>query len=401
MLFWAVIAVTAALVALTLGLSFRHGADQAPGAQDVALYRDQLAEVDRDAARGVLDGDEAGRVRIEVQRRLLDADRAARTAAAARRGPLAPAVLIAVLIAGSSLALYQRLGAPGYPDMPRQARLEAAAKRKADRPRQAEAETRFGTPWSAPAAADPKWLDLVAQLRAAVAARPGDRTGWELLAKNEAELGNYAGAATAQAHVVALKGSAAAADDQATLASFLVTAAGGFVSPEAETALARALKADPKNGTARYYTGLLYAQTGRPDLAFRLWRPLLDDGPADAPWMTAVRAQIGLVAEAAGIRYELPADLPGPSAADVAAAGQMSDADRQTMIRGMVDGLATRLADQGGPASDWARLIAALGVLGESDRARAIYAEAAQTFAADPAGLAAVRAAAAQAGVGE
>ncbi len=54
-------------------------------------------------------------------------------------------------------------------------------------------------------------------------------------------------------------------------------AAGGYVSPEAEAALSEVLRREPSNGRARYYTGLLYAQTGRPDLAFRVWRPLLED----------------------------------------------------------------------------------------------------------------------------
>ncbi len=239
------------------------------------------------------------------------------------------------------------------------------------------------------------------QLRAAVAKRPDDRTGWELLAKNEAQLGNFVGAYKAQAHLIALKGDAAQSDDYSTLATMLILAAGGFVSPEAETALTRSLQLDRTNGTARYYAGLLYAQTGRPDLAFQAWKALLDQGPADAPWIAPIRAQIEDAAALAGIRYSLPPEggAPGPTAADVAAAGQMSADDRQAMIRTMVEGLNDRLAKDGGPASDWARLITALGVLGETDRAKAIYTEAAGKFATDAAGLAAITEAAKQAGV--
>ncbi len=126
MLFWALIILTAAAVALVIGLSFRRGGGEVAGVADMALYRDQLAEVGRDEARGVLAADEAARVRVEVSRRLLEADRTAQAATASRRGPLAPAILIAALVAGSALVLYQRLGAPDYPDWPRQARLEAA-----------------------------------------------------------------------------------------------------------------------------------------------------------------------------------------------------------------------------------------------------------------------------------
>ncbi|WP_108258339.1 hypothetical protein [Mangrovicoccus ximenensis] len=77
----------------------------------------------------------------------------------------------------------------------------------------------------------------------------------------------------------------------------------------------------------------------------------------------------------------------------------MTDGDRQAMIRGMVEGLAGRLADQGGSPEEWARLIGALGVLGETERAQDIYGEARTVFAADPEGLAKVDAAAQQAGL--
>ena len=53
-------------------------------------------------------------------------------------------------------------------------------------------------------------------------------------------------------------------------------------------------------------------------------------------------------------------------------------------IRSMVEGLAQRLAASGGSAEDWARLIRALTVLKEIDRAKLILAEARQKFAAEP-----------------
>jgi cytochrome c-type biogenesis protein CcmH len=80
----------------------------------------------------------------------------------------------------------------------------------------------------------------------------------------------------------------------------------------------------------------------------------------------------------------------GPSAADIAAASEMSAEDRAEMIRGMVNGLSDRLATDGGPPPDWARLITALGVLGETDRARAIAAEAREVFADDAGALAVI-----------
>ncbi|HRO11992.1 MAG TPA: c-type cytochrome biogenesis protein CcmI, partial [Amaricoccus sp.] len=89
----------------------------------------------------------------------------------------------------------------------------------------------------------------------------------------------------------------------------------------------------------------------------------------------------------------------GPSAEDVEAAGAMAPEERQAMIAGMVDGLSERLAREGGPPEDWARLIRSLGVLGRREEAAAILAEARQKHAGDPAGLAVIEAAAADAGL--
>jgi cytochrome c-type biogenesis protein CcmH len=192
----------------------------------------------------------------------------------------------------------------------------------------------------------------------------------------------------------------------------MILAAGGFVSPEAEEVLLQTLNRDPQNGTALYYTGLLYAQTGRPDRAFALWRPLLErSGPQD-PWYFPIRAQIEDLGLRAGVVYtapEIPAPdgapgqpgQPGPTADDVAAAQDMSPEDRQAMIENMVAGLSDRLATQGGTAEEWARLITALGVLGRTDEARAIADEALTAFASEPDALPVIEAARQRAGIAE
>ena len=77
----------------------------------------------------------------------------------------------------------------------------------------------------------------------------------------------------------------------------------------------------------------------------------------------------------------------------------MTEEDRQDMIRGMVANLSERLATQGGTAPEWARLITAYGVLGNTDQASAIWTEAQGRFAERPEELATIRAAAEQAGV--
>ena len=60
----------------------------------------------------------------------------------------------------------------------------------------------------------------------------------------------------------------------------------------------------------------------------------------------------------------------------IAAAKDMSEGDRNTMIRGMVDRLATRLKDNGNDVEGWLRLVRAYMVLGERDKAQAALVEA-------------------------
>lgn len=410
MKFWLVALGLSFLVAAPILLALvRRRAGQAPAAAfDMQVYRDQLKEVDRDLARGVISPEDAARTRLEVSRRILEADRAIQNyggdqQASNRTGWIAGIVCFVAVI-GGALALYDRLGAVGYPDLPLEARKAAAEVNRASRPNQAQAETQSPN-LPALAEPDPRLLELVEQLRKVVADRPDDQQGLTLLARNEAALGNFTAAYKAHSKLIALKGDQATGNDFAGLADMMVLAAGGYVSPEAEAALTQALQRDPQNGTARYYSGLLFAQTGRPDIAFRFWRGLLEQGPEDAPWIQPIRAQIDELAFRAGVEYTAPAPatsapLRGPSAEDMDAAADMSPAERMEMIETMVDGLADRLASEGGPAEEWARLINALGTLGQTERAAAIWDEAQQVFAAAPAAdLAMIRAAAIRIGL--
>jgi cytochrome c-type biogenesis protein CcmH len=356
------------------------------GAQDLVIYRDQLTEVDRDLARGVIPADEAGRLRIEVQRRMLDADRAAAAVPSAPVRPGVAAVLVGVAMLGAGgLASAEA----DYRNRPHQAELEAKAK-----------------PFTPPPGADPASLDLMDQLRSAVAARPDDVKGQTLLAESEHKIGNFVAARKAQESAVRLMGTDATAQDYGALAELTISAAGGIVSPEAEVALNETLKRDPKDGAARFYAGLMAAQIGRPDRTFAMWKPLLDEGPPDAPWIEPIRSMMQGVADAAGVQYTLPDAAPdvgpgvGPSAGDMASAAQMSPEDRQKMIEGMVAGLEGRLLDSGGPVEDWTKLINALGVLGAQDRAKVAYAKAQAAFEGQPGALSALKAAAVQAGIG-
>lgn len=382
MLFWIVAGSLAALVAV---LAARPLLAPSPGpaeAPEVAIYRGQLAEVERDVARGTLAPEEAERARTEIARRLLAADRAGpRPAGEAPRaaGLAGVAVTAAVLVMGS-LALYAALGRPDAPDAPRAARLAAAEAARAARPSQAEAEA--AAPAVAPRDLPADELAMIEELRRVVPTRPDDVQGWELLARSEARLGRYAEAARAQGEVVRLRGEAATADDLVLLLDLMVPAAGLVVTPEAEAVLARLAGLDPESAGGRYYAGLLHARTGRPDLAFPLWRAVVEDAPGDSLHRDLALAQIAEVAALAGADWTPPPEA-GPTAEDVAAAADMDPAERAEMVRGMVEGLRERLEAEGGPAEDWARLAASLATLGDRAGAEAALAEGRAAHAGD------------------
>lgn len=366
-LFWGIAAAAAALClgVVLAPIIFRPARPAGRAARrssyDLQVHRDQLREVDSDAARGVLSEAEAAATRIEVSRRLLaaaEAEAAERDAAAAppRLRWAAPAMIAALVAAG--LGLYAVLGAPGAPDQPLAARQASAAE-------------------------DAR---LLAMLQEALAGRPDDVEGHRLLARQLAALGRWPEALAAEERVVAILGPDAGAADLVDLAEVRIIVAGGVVTSEAEAEIARALALDPTHPAGRYYLALGQLQRGRPDLAFATWAALVAEGPPDAPWIAPARAGMAEAAQAA-------AALAGPDPADVEAAGAMPEAGRAAMIEAMVGGLASRLAEEGGPPEAWAKLIRSLGVLGRRDEAAAVAAEARRTFAGDAAAEAALDAA--------
>jgi len=370
--------------------------DRTDGSPDVALYRAQLEEVDRDLARNLLDAEEAELARTEIARRLLAARQLDSGSRASPRGlsrVTAGASLLAMLVvAGLS---YLAVGKPGEPDQPLSERLAMAERIRETRPSQAELEAAL--PPAPPVQAEEDYVQMVDQLRAIMAERPDDPRGWSLLAEHEARLGNFAASARAQQQLIALKGDDATERDRVVLLDLLVRAASGYVSPTAEEVIEALLEINSDNVPARFYFGSLYAQTGRPDIAYRLWRPLVEDAP-ESMHTEMARAQISDVAEMAGITYRVP-DRRGPSPEDIANAQDMDPETRQAMIEGMVAQLADRLGNEGGGPSEWARLISAYGVLGDTESAGAVWAEARNVFATSPDAMEILTEAAASAGV--
>jgi cytochrome c-type biogenesis protein CcmH len=133
---------------------------------------------------------------------------------------------------------------------------------------------------------------------------------------------------------------------------------------------------------------------------------MLASAPADAPWRKLVEQRLAedeakLAGKPVAARPDgVPAAGPqGPSADDVAAAQNMSPADRQAMIENMVQGLANRLDQKGDDLAGWLKLVRAYTVLDRKDDALKALEKAKTQFSGNAAALQQLDALAAELGL--
>ncbi len=360
MTLWLVFALMTATAAFAV-LWPLSGRKTAPGGSDVVVYRDQLDEIARDRAAGLIGEAEAEAARIEVSRRLLAAADAAapETAIEAssagsslwRRRATALAGLL--LLPAGAAAVYLALGSPQLPGEPLAARLAAVDRNNSI-------------------------ASMVSQVEAHLERNPNDVRGFEVLAPIYLRMGRYADAVATRRKLIALSGESA--DREADLGEALTAAANGIVTDEAKNAFDSAVKLDAQQLKARFFLGLAAEQDGDKPKAATIWRGLLEQAPAGVPWIETVREALARV----GGTPPPVAAAPGPSAQEVEAAAGMSAEDRNAMIRGMVAKLADRLKQQSDDLEGWQRLLRAYMVLGERDKAVAAAADAKQALAGSP-----------------
>lgn len=357
-----------------------HELDIGVASKDLLIYKDQLIEVEKDLEKGILNKIESDAARIEVSRRILLADKRSKSENTITKNPkilsrLVTATIFLFILVGT-FSTYAYIGNPTLKDMPLKSRLAQAQENRSNRISQENAE--LLVPDENIEAPD-DYLDLVSKLRSAMQDRPNDMQGLRLLALHEFRLGKYRSARKAHTQIINILGNKATAKDFVDFAEVMIVATNGYVSPEAESTLRRALELTPNDGRARYYSGLSMAQNGRPDVALRLWKNLLNEGPENAPWIPLIKEQIIDIARLAGVNLSED-QLPGPNSEQIDSAKNMSDQERMEMIQGMVTSLSNRLANEGGSVNEWARLIRALGVLGETTSASNIWKEAQNVF---------------------
>ncbi|MFZ5782050.1 MAG: c-type cytochrome biogenesis protein CcmI [Pseudomonadota bacterium] len=298
-------------------------------AGELEIYRDQLAEIERERSAGTVSDPDAAAARLEIERRILaaadTADAAGPASESARLHRLLP-LAIAVLVPLLALGVYLDIGRPGLPSAPfiPGGRLPA------------------GPPMDIPR--------LVAEARARAAASPAD------------------------------------AEAQAALGEALTLEADGTVTPAALEAFRKAIAIDAGDARSLYYLGLHEAQSGDSTAALARWRQLEARSPPDAPFLPMLRAEMTRVARAAGLppppAGQAGADaspqtsMPRPTREQQEAMAAMTPEQREQAIRGMVEGLAARLKENPQDREGWLRLANAWRVLGERASAIDAYARA-------------------------
>lgn len=364
MLIWIIFAVMtgAAVFALLWPLGRGNAGSFADAADAKSLYKSQLAEIDRDLARGLIAAPEAEAARAEAGRRLLRAaDESAgpagetETSLRRRRASSALALSCVPLVA---LIVYGAYGSPSNPDQPLAARLKA----------------------------EPSQQDFavsLARIETHLAANPTDGRGWSVLAPVYLRQQRYDDAARAFGNAV--RYGQDNAEMWAGLGEAQILAAGGVVTSAARESLGEAVKRDAQNARARFFLAIGKEQDGDAAGAISALRDLLKDAPAGASWEPAVSQRLA----------RLEADQSGRAIAALPAADQM------TAIRGMVEGLGQRLKEGGGTIEEWLRLIRSQHVLGDKGQARESVALARQRLSQDAGALEKLEAAAAELGLKE
>jgi cytochrome c-type biogenesis protein CcmH len=411
MTLWVILTIMTSVTAVLVSAPFLRRLDQhrvAGSEGNVAVYLDQLIELEKEAAAGLIDTDRAEAARAEIKRRILAADRAQKPLLA--RLSLSERNLAAAAVAGvvtlGSVALYASNGSPTPPAaLAQSARTQgssaveelAAATRALDAPQLSQPQSRLGS-------VD----EMIDRVVTRVSQNPNDVEGWRMLGWSYFNTERFAQSAAAYAKAFELN-----PNDSSLGSAYgeaLVRAASDRVADDAKAIFEKTLKVDGKDARARFFMGLAKEQAGNKTAALDDWVAILNEADSNEPWFGDLRQRVSELSQDAGI--DVSARLhrknaaatggvlaalqqqdsspvgsqkkDGPTADDVRNADAMPPADRAAMIRNMVDGLATRLEQSPGDVEGWIKLIRSRKVLGETKEAAQALQRALEVFKTAP-----------------
>ncbi|MDR6431466.1 c-type cytochrome biogenesis protein CcmI [Brucella pseudogrignonensis] len=313
-----------------------------PEKNDLEVYRDQLREVEADAARGMIDAASAEQARIEISRRILNAEKSNSEAISGLKKARSGRILAFVSVLSVPLiawGVYPIFGAPDMPSMPLAARLENS-------PQNSSVD------------------ELIARAEAHLAQNPNDARGWDVLAPIYLRIGRSNDAVNAYRSAIRIEGESF--PRILGLGEALIAVSGGPVTAEAEGLFNKAALLQPDDIRPQYYLAQGEMQDGNSQAAVKRLQALLDKAPASAPWRAQVEQTI------ARIQGETLAPQPptnGPTAEDIDAAASMNSEDRQVMVEGMVQRLDETLRENGDNLDGWKRLVRSYMILDRRDAA--------------------------------
>jgi cytochrome c-type biogenesis protein CcmH len=382
--FWVIAAALAAVVAylVTRPLRVPPVALEAPAsgnndaASDLAVYRDQLAELEQEATRGTLSTADATAARLEISRRMLArAEREITFPTQSNKIPAFAPFLAAVGVPLVGVAFYLLSGVPLMPDQPRSARLDLPAEQS-------------------------DVTQLIGRVEERIAKAPEDGRGWDVIAPVYLKQARFADAVRAYDNAIRLLGETV--PRLSGLAEAHIKVANGVITEPAKVTYSRILVLDPSRIEPRFWLALALEQDGKMQEAAAAYRALLASAPADAPWRAPVLERLAAVEPVPAKPTATTAPKPerGPTTADVSAATQLTPEARSLMIAGMVSALEQRLAGDGRDVEGWLKLIRSHVVMGNKDKARTAWRNAQAALTGNKDGLAAVNAAAQELGVG-
>ena len=232
---------TLAVALLLVPLIVRGRGGEARDAYNLAVYRDQLAEIERDVERGIIGPSEAEAARSEIARRIL-ALTPTTTPAASSSTPLVVAAAAIILLPFAAWMLYWDLGSPSLGDQP------AASRAAADLATAAKTDPHVDM------------AEAVQKLTAHLQAHPDDLEGWVLLARSDLGLSRYADAVEAYRRAADLSGRKP--EIVGDWGEAQVLAAGGIVTAQAKEAFQTALADKESAPRSRYYLALAKLQAG-------------------------------------------------------------------------------------------------------------------------------------------
>ncbi len=377
MSFWIVAAAmaVAAVAALALPLVRGRVEDVDPAEFDLEVYRDQIAELERDCERGVLSQAEMEAARTEIARRILAADAQLKAQTDSQdaqehgtprsMGTTVLAIAVAVMVPLGALLMYLELGSPDRPDMPLSARIDLAPGGQPDGTNQ-----------------------FILELEQAAKDNPTDPQAWLNLGLAYKRVERYRDSAAALKKAFALRPPTPMLNSE--YGESLVLVADGTVTPEARAAFEATLAERPDDVRARHYLALGDYQAGRTQAALDRWAALIEITPADAPWLDTVRGYLAQAATDLGLDVAevmpnpLPPEDSGLTAEQRAAMESMTPEERESTVRAMIEELEARLAEDPMNLEGWESLVRARDAIGEQDAAQAALDRALEVFAAAP-----------------